>query len=211
MMQLKEVIKRSPFGTAHDEHYYQDDEENQYGRISGGFMAATETEPGAIVVIAESRKKDEVLDRKTYRVLLSYESLSPHKLLEQAAAYRRSLFVKAYFTDMDNLAAVKEVRKSKLAIQLRRAPMSCDTNAAQFYINMLRGLLQPGEEILTLNTKTRTLLKGVDANRAKQIMELPLFAALAYCISGLTTYRDDRSEDLRVRQMTEEHFSLYNS
>ena len=202
---LKEKVEHPPlFGRPED--FFEDEEGNQYRRIYGGLAWPSGSKPGAIVVVAESRKEDAVLKKHQYHVLRSQVELNTERLLRHCRDLSVRFRIEASFTDTSNKPMMDTLRRLRLKLYLREAPFACDSDGFRYYISLIQQLTdQQAKRLYFGDDKLLSAtLMGIPQEKVKgttAIHEFPLASALGFAVSALEAIVYNPNENQEVEYL----------
>ena len=190
---MKRKSKQERF-SSREESYLEDEARRQFSRVNGGLCWPGGAYPGALVVLAESRKKDPALGATTFTVLRTATALTLRDLLRKAKEFEAKDRCELFYADAEDVPMVDAFRRIGGRVTLRQTPHADDF---RFLIQRVQEMTGPRAKRLFLGGNFELVgeLKALDADAVSSRKEYPLARALGYVQAGMLAYRHLPNED----------------
>ncbi len=186
------------------EQYLQDEHTGEeYCRISGGIGWPSAAQPGALVIIGETREMDPILGRSHLHLLITYQTHNFEKLISKAGIFRRTYFIDRYFLDLSNEPMREAMYRAGPSFNSTQAPYGGEAGNLRFYIVLAQQLTSADGKILFFmeDQAVKNSLKELDETRIRSPAEdSPLLAAMGYVLAGMESFKHDPEEKHRMIQ-----------
>ena len=213
-MALIEKRKRDLPGTT-DSYLINVKTEERFSHVIGG-IAWPGKNPGFLVVIGEDYEKDQTLQKRHYRILAEYSSLSLNDLVRRGSEFSVNFCAHPFYGDEKERWAMEHMRKSGFYLNVTAAPFVDDPTAFKGYMHTIRELTHPATKSLHFGSESQlpahlaALTPGDMMSTAKVAFDQhPAIAALGYAVSALEVYSYDPGQQAEADRLNAELAYLY--
>jgi hypothetical protein len=202
-MAIIERVKSKLIGST-EKFFLNKETGERYRRVAGG-IAWPGINPGYGIVLAETKDKDETLNKRTYKILAEYENENPTDLIRRCAEFSKTLCAYPFYGDTDHRPMLEILQKSNIRLYVTEAPFVDEPSAFKTYVLMIRELTKVGRKALHFGKESKlpALISGLnpqDIPNTSQVAyeQYPPIAALGFAVSALESlvYDDPNEEDL---------------
>jgi hypothetical protein len=182
----------------------------KYSRVVGGF-AWPGTKPGFCVVVVELKDKNEVHNKRPYRILYEREKQNPSALIKRCSELSGLFWARPFYADDTNEGMMRILQKAGVSLYVTSPPFLDDPRAFETYLLMIRELIIPTRKLLTFgkNSIFPNLLTGLNTDEIPStamtaFQKFPQITALGFAVSALEDSVYDPGEDARAEAANQE-------